>query len=345
MWYAFAQQINKSPSALPDVRKPEGQKTGDSGSNLGLITGVTVAGFLVVATLLIIGFLFTLKLRISSKSKNVPLSINVALGKPNHNLPALSESTKQTLYCKGRYRIKTCKSQCIKKSIHHTCYRDIKKSDAVGNEDCNLLSHTGRAKPDVITTSSNEAYDLVTHSARAEPSINTSSNEAYNIVNLTGSTAITASSNEAYNLATPTARAESASVTTSSNEAYNIVNLTTESTAITTHSNEAYNVVTPNTRAESDTITTNSNEAYPRVMHASRAEYDYVATNKCFTNPFSTDNNGEYTTIGNRGPLNICNQMKYYGGRDSDPVSNEASKAHPNYEPINTSSNYWKNPV
>ena len=55
-----------------------------------------MAGFLVVATLLIIGVLCALKLRISSKSMNVPLSINVAFGKPNHNLPALSESTKQT---------------------------------------------------------------------------------------------------------------------------------------------------------------------------------------------------------------------------------------------------------
>ena len=53
-----------------------------------------MAGFLVVATLLIIGFLCALKLRISSKSMNVPLSTNVSVGKPNHNLPA--ESTKQT---------------------------------------------------------------------------------------------------------------------------------------------------------------------------------------------------------------------------------------------------------
>ena len=29
---------------LPDVRGPEGQKSGESGSNLGLISGVTVAG-------------------------------------------------------------------------------------------------------------------------------------------------------------------------------------------------------------------------------------------------------------------------------------------------------------
>ena len=35
---------------------------------------------------------------------------------------------------------------------------------------------------------------------------------------------------------------------------------------------------------------------------------------------------------GNRGPLNICNQIKCYGGRDSDPVSNEASNTHPSYE-------------
>ncbi|CAI7992988.1 Pro-epidermal growth factor [Geodia barretti] len=219
--------------ALPDVREPEEQKTSENGSNLGLISGVTAAGFLVVATLLIIGFLCALKIRKHSKSMKVPLSINVAFG----------------------------------------------------NEDCN----TGRAKPDAITTSSNEAYHLVTHSARAEPSINTSSNEAYNLVNLTTRTeskAITTISNEAYDIVTPSARAESVRVTTSSNEAYNVVNLTTESTAITTNSNEAYNLVTPNTRAESDTITTNSNEAYPRMTHASRAEYDYVTTNKCFTNPF-----------------------------------------------------------
>ena len=52
-----------------------------------------MAGFLVVATLLIIGFLCALKLRTRSKSMKVPLSITLAFGKPNHNLPALSEST------------------------------------------------------------------------------------------------------------------------------------------------------------------------------------------------------------------------------------------------------------
>ncbi|CAI7992992.1 Pro-epidermal growth factor [Geodia barretti] len=150
--------------ALPDVREPEEQKTSENGSNLGLISGVTAAGFLVVATLLIIGFLCALKIRKHSKSMKVPLSINVAFG----------------------------------------------------NEDCN----TGRAKPDAITTSSNEAYHLVTHSARAEPSINTSSNEAYNLVNTTESTAITTNSNEAYNLVTPNTRAESDTITTNSNEAY-----------------------------------------------------------------------------------------------------------------------------
>ena len=108
------------PSALPDVREPEEQKTGDSGSNLGLISGVTVAGFLVVATLLIIGFLCALKIRKHSKSMKVPLSINVAFGKPNHNLPALSESTNQTsfkLYCK---KADTGK-KLVQKSVSKKC--------------------------------------------------------------------------------------------------------------------------------------------------------------------------------------------------------------------------------
>ncbi|CAI8041746.1 Fibrillin-3 [Geodia barretti] len=101
--------------ALPDVRGPEEQKTGENGSNLGLISGVTVAGFLVVATLLIIGFLCALKIRKHSKSMKVPLSINVAFGKPNHNLPALSESTKQTRLTLLQRQIQ--KKTCTKVSV------------------------------------------------------------------------------------------------------------------------------------------------------------------------------------------------------------------------------------
>jgi hypothetical protein len=61
--------------ALPDVRETEEQKNGDSGSNLGLISGVTVTGLLVVATLLIIGFLCALKLRKRSKSVHFASSV------------------------------------------------------------------------------------------------------------------------------------------------------------------------------------------------------------------------------------------------------------------------------
>ena len=63
-----------------------------------------MAGFLLVATLLIVGFLCALKIRKHSKSMKVPLSITLAFGKPNHNLPALSESTAKA----DSYRIKTC---------------------------------------------------------------------------------------------------------------------------------------------------------------------------------------------------------------------------------------------
>ena len=82
------------PSALPDVREPEEQKTGDSGSNLGLISGVTVTGLLVVATLLIIGVLFALKLR--KRSKSVHFASSVGFGKADN---IMLSSTKYTFYC------------------------------------------------------------------------------------------------------------------------------------------------------------------------------------------------------------------------------------------------------
>ena len=83
-----------SSPALPDVRETEEQKNGDSGSNLGLISGVTVTGLLVVATLLIIGFLCALKLR--KRSKSVHFASSVGFGKAGN---IILSSTKYTLYC------------------------------------------------------------------------------------------------------------------------------------------------------------------------------------------------------------------------------------------------------
>lgn len=67
---------------LPDVRGPEGQNSGESGSSLGLISGVTVAGLLVVAVLLTVAVFCALKFRARSKSVNLPASKSAGFGKP-----------------------------------------------------------------------------------------------------------------------------------------------------------------------------------------------------------------------------------------------------------------------
>ena len=66
---------------LPDVRGPEGQKSGESGSSLGLISGVTAAGLLIVAVLLTVVVFCALKFRARSKSMNLPASKSAGFGK------------------------------------------------------------------------------------------------------------------------------------------------------------------------------------------------------------------------------------------------------------------------
>ena len=66
---------------LPDVRGPEEQKSGESGSSLGLISGVTAAGLLVVVVLLTVVVFCALKFRAHSKSVNLPASKSAGFGK------------------------------------------------------------------------------------------------------------------------------------------------------------------------------------------------------------------------------------------------------------------------
>ena len=59
----------------------EGQESGESRSNLGLISGVTVAGLLVVVVLLTVVVFCALKFRACSKSGNLSASISAGFGK------------------------------------------------------------------------------------------------------------------------------------------------------------------------------------------------------------------------------------------------------------------------
>ena len=66
---------------LPDVRGPKGQESDESQSNLEIISGVTVAGLLVVVVLLTVVVFCALKFRAHSKSVNLPASKSAGFGK------------------------------------------------------------------------------------------------------------------------------------------------------------------------------------------------------------------------------------------------------------------------
>ena len=85
---------------LPDVRGPEGQESGESRSNLGLISGVTVAGLLVVVVLLTVVVFCTLKFRARSKSVNLLASKSAGFGK-------------LITYCCGINHMQIQKTECV----------------------------------------------------------------------------------------------------------------------------------------------------------------------------------------------------------------------------------------
>ena len=126
-----------------------------------------------------------------------------------------------------------------------------------------LLVEKTRAKVDAITTTSNEAYTPVTHTAQVEhQAITTTSNEAYNSVTDNKYDYITTNEMAAQNIESnqmkPTGADSAADCSGTGN------NYTgTQESAIATSRNEAYCVMTNRTeRREYPSITTSSNEAY-----------------------------------------------------------------------------------
>ena len=65
-------------SALPEVR---GQDNSGSSHSTGLLAGVAVAGIVVVMVVLVAGVLCVFKVRVRSKSVNLPGSNNIGFGK------------------------------------------------------------------------------------------------------------------------------------------------------------------------------------------------------------------------------------------------------------------------
>ena len=70
-----------SCSVLPNVAGPEGQSNGGSGPSTGLLAGVAVSGVLVVTVVLVVGVLCALKIRVRSKSVNLPTIGPIGFGK------------------------------------------------------------------------------------------------------------------------------------------------------------------------------------------------------------------------------------------------------------------------
>ena len=60
-------------SAVPDIASPEGQKGDDNEIGTGFIVGIVVGGVIIVAIVLVVGVVCTVKVRTRSKSKSFPV--------------------------------------------------------------------------------------------------------------------------------------------------------------------------------------------------------------------------------------------------------------------------------